>query len=139
MHFSLHALQVNFLVNCITGCHTFPLVQIKQMWPLFIQLTLHTKTSFVWHPITYEKNRLPLQLWYKLLWLNTPVISYIICCQIAISFMKVYWLHNLDTSFPHTHTHKLWYINAPDYLQAIVLSSDCQCPFSFFNHYLLQS
>lgn len=82
-----------------------PLVQIKQMWPLFIQLALHTKTNFVWHLITHEKKWLPLQLWYKLLWLNIPVISYIICCQIVRSFMKVYWLNNLGTSFPHPHTH----------------------------------
>lgn len=108
----------------ITGCHTFPLVPIKPMWPLFIQLTLHTKTNFVWHLITYKKKWLPSQLWYKLLWLNTSVISYIICCQIARSVMKVHWHHNLDTSFQNTHTHtKLWYINAPDYLQTIILSS----------------
>jgi len=30
-------------------------------------------------------------------------------------------------------------INAPKHLQVIILSSDCQCPFSFLNHYCLHS
>jgi hypothetical protein len=30
-------------------------------------------------------------------------------------------------------------INAPKHLQAIILSSDCQCPFSFLNHYRFHS
>lgn len=110
MHFCLHALPVNFHVNCFTGRHNFPFVQIKQIWSLFPQLILQTRTNFVyiWHLTAYKKKRLPVRLCYKLLQLNIPVASYRICCQIARSAMKVYLIHNLYTS--STHTHNLRYI-----------------------------
>lgn len=139
MHFCLHALPVNFHVNCFTGRHNFPFVQIKQIWSLFPQLILQTRTNFVyvWHLTAYKKKRLPVRLCYKLFQLNIPVASYRICCQIARSAMKVYLIHNLYTSSTHTQL-EIYYV--PHYLQAIILSSDCQCPFSFFNlHYSLHS